>query len=190
MQSMQSRQTRSGLSKDTNRKVSIMYSDHQTFAVGTARAWHVVSRAKASCNFLSGICAEPVMQDVNPFKNTAPAALCHEKTCWVILSIVEVDEEDDTRHHQQQHHPSSSTVRPYLLNISDDISLAGRQELAVRPQDFDEFQTVFGAGSYTSCQRVHPSALALRTGPMILIIGCLMMICADTWVIICASLES
>ena len=177
---MQSRQTRSGLSKDTNRKVSIMYSDHQTFAVGTARAWHVVSRAKASCNFLSGICAEPVMQDVNPFKNTAPAALCHEKTCWVILSIVEVDEEDDTRHHQQQHHPSSSTVRPYLLNISDDISLAGRQELAVRPQDFDEFQTVFGAGSYTSCQRVHPSALALRTGPMILIIGCLMMICADT----------
>lgn len=72
---------------------------------------------------------------------------------------------DDTRHgHHQQHHPSRSTVRPYLLNISDDISLAGRQDLAVRPENVDEFQTlVFGAGSYTSCQRVHPSVLALRT---------------------------
>lgn len=54
-QSMQSRQTRSGLSKDTNRKVSMMLGDYQTFAARTARAWHVVSQAKASCDFLSGI---------------------------------------------------------------------------------------------------------------------------------------
>ena len=48
---------------------------------------------------------------------------------------------DDTRHgHHQQHHPSRSTVRPYLLNISDDISLAGRQDLAVRPESVDEFR--------------------------------------------------
>ena len=33
---------------------------------------------------------ETVMQDVNPFKNTAPATMC-----FFILSIVEVDEEDD-----------------------------------------------------------------------------------------------
>ena len=70
--------------------------DYQTFAVRTARAWHVVSQAKASCDFLSGIstklwCRMSILSKIQPL-------LCffqNEKTCWVILSIVEVDEEDD-----------------------------------------------------------------------------------------------